>query len=99
MENYLSEKTFELHDGWCGETIAWYRTIKNMPSELFDKNRDKIEYVNGMWVYLVRTITRKECIKLYGNITDEEYGPRGGWKSVTFGDKKFISEVLRPRRE
>jgi hypothetical protein len=96
MEQYLSEKEYELYDGWCGKPVSWYRVVRNMPSEIFNENRHRMEYVNGVWVYIVRSVTREECIEKYGEITSEEYGPRGGWKKVTFGSTTFISEKLRP---
>jgi len=48
----------------------------------------------GDWFVLDKRLTREDAIAKYGKITDEEFGPRGGYKSVTFGDKKFISRCV-----
>jgi hypothetical protein len=45
--------------------------------------------------YSAKMLTRSKAIELYGEITNEEFGPRGGWKSVTFGDTKFISHYMK----
>lgn len=100
INDYLSEKEFELKDSYSGKPVAYYKIQRiRIPEELFSKNRDKMLYsnCNETWMYLTRKVTRKECIKLYGPITHEEYGPRGGWKSVTFGTTKFGHDFLRPQ--
>jgi len=99
IKDYLSEKTYELFDGMSGKPVAYYKSqTKRIPEELFNQNFNKMYYSNsgGAWIYIERKVTREECIKLYGEITNEEFGPRGGWKSVTFGTTKFIHEYLRP---
>ena len=99
IHDYLSEQTYELNDAICGKPVAYVRTqTSRIPEELFTENFEKMVYTNSnnMWVYIERKVTREECIKLYGEITDEEYGPRGGWKSVTFGKTKFKHGYLRP---
>lgn len=97
IQDYLSTKSYDLIDSWSGKPVGSYRILKGMPSELFNENRHKMICIGvGVWGYLDKIITREECIELYGPITEEVYGPRGGWKSVTFGSTKFISEHLRP---
>jgi len=100
INNYLSEKVYELCDSWSGKPIAYYRVqTSRIPEELFNENFDRMYYSNGNneWLYLERKVTRGECVELYGDITEEEFGPRGGWKSVTFGKTKFKHEFLRPK--
>lgn len=99
LDPFLSEQTYNLNDSSSGKPVATYRIVKDMPSFLFNENRDKIEYMGSHWGYVTSSITREECIKLYGEITNEEFGPRGGWKSVTFGKTRFISNRLRPIHE
>lgn len=101
MEQYLSKEIYSLNDGNCGEPIIWYRKlVGRVPEDVFNMNRHRLEYLNlEFWGYIERVITRKECIEKYGEITNEEYGPRGGWKSVTFGNKKFMTDKLHPSRE
>jgi len=100
IQDYLSKEQYDLVDSWCGKPVATVRYVINMPSELFNQNRSKMVCVTvGMWAYVDKLVTREECIELYGPITEEVYGPRGGWKSVTFGSTKFISEHLRPHNK
>ena len=102
IETYLSKEVFELQDSYSGKPIAYFKTqTSRIPEDLFKENYDKMLYSNSMnaWIYLTRKVTREECIKLYGDITHEEYGPRGGWKSVTFGTTKFKHDFLRPQHE
>jgi hypothetical protein len=97
LYDYLSKETYDLVDSWSGKPVARVRYVRDMPTELFNQHRDKMVCVTiGMWGYLEMVVTREECIERYGKITDEEYGPRGGWKSVTFGTTKFISKYLKP---
>ena len=44
---------------------------------------------------IVTNLTREEAIEKYGLVTNEDFGPKGGWKSVTFGTTKFISKYMR----
>lgn len=56
-----------------------------------------IECAYPNWFLITKTLTRDEAIKKYGPMTAEDVGPRGGWRSVTFGNKKFLSKSLRKR--
>jgi len=99
INDYLSEKTFELKDAYCGKPVAYFKIpTSKIPDELINKNFDRMYFsqANQAWLYIDRKVTREECIKLYGEITDEEFGPRGGWKTVTFGTTKFKHEFLKP---
>jgi hypothetical protein len=50
-------------------------------------------------VVVTRKLTREEAAQKYGEITKEGFGPRGGSRSVTFGDKKFINDYyIHPGR-
>lgn len=101
FEECFGEKTFTIFDGYCGEPIKWGRkVVKRVGEEDFDLMRraHNIEYISDTWMVIDRTLSREEAIKLYGEITDEEYGPRGGWKSVTFGDKRFNSKEMKERK-
>lgn len=103
-ENDLSDFGIVIYDGWCGEPIAWgFKIIRHLGEERFQNlwKYGRLECVggSGQWVVVTKTLTREEAVKKYGEITNEEFGPRGGWKSVTFGDKKFISDILRPEKK
>ena len=98
IELYLSEELYELKDIYSGKPVAYYRIQqRRIPEDIFSENTHKLVYSIecNKWLYIVRKVTREECIKLYGPITNEEYGPRGGWKSVTFGTTRFAHDYLR----
>ena len=38
-------------------------------------------------------LSKDEAVSKYGDITDIKRGPRGGFKSVTFGDRMFLTNV------
>lgn len=75
--------------------------MKRLPNSIIKKlkNDKKIGYnvfSDHLNVCLIdKFLTRDEAIKKYGEITDEEYGTRGGWKSVTFGETKFNHKLLK----
>ena len=101
LQNYLSNRSFDLIDPYSGKPIGSYRVVSNMPSDMFNENRHKMFYLGnttGGWGYLEEVYTRAKMVELYGPVTDEEYGPRGGWKSVTFGTTRFGSDYLRPNK-
>lgn len=93
-----------MHDGWCGEPVAWgFRIIRHLGEELFGQlgKNGHLECIDGIrssWALVAKTLSREEAVTLYGEITDEVFGPRGGWKSTTFGSKKFISKYLKPKK-
>jgi hypothetical protein len=95
---YLAGFRACLFDGECGEPIAWGFPITDRMSE--DEFRELgafgyLECVYPSWFLITRRLTREEAIVQYGQVTDEEFGPRGGWKSVTFGTKTFCSRTMR----
>lgn len=102
FEQYLSGFKPCIFDSWCGEPVAWGFEIYGSPdAQKFAELRayGEIESIRGRydmtWYLITKSLTRQEAIEKYGPITNEEFGPRGGWKSVTFGDKKFISPRLK----
>lgn len=105
FENYLSGFGPVLFDGYCSEPVAWgFKIIKYLGEELFRElgkhgSLECIDGFNSSWALISKTLSREEAVLLYGEITDEVFGPRGGWKSTTFGEKKFISKFLRPEKK
>ena len=83
-----------------GETIAWGFKIKHYRGEKHFNNLRKhgeLECVGlGVWVLVIKRLTSEQAIAKYGPITVQEFGPRGAWRSVTYGNKKFISSVMKP---
>lgn len=97
-ESDLGEYGSQLYDGVCGEPTMWgFRIITRLGDERFHALHEfgDLECVYPDWFLITKKLTREEAINKYGEIADEEFGPRGGWKSVTFGDKRFISKILK----
>ena len=93
-----------LYDGWCGEPIAWGFEIRHrLGEERFNAlaQHGQLECIDGFsvntrWAVITKWLTPDEARAKYGQITDLALGPRGGFKSVTYGDKKFLSKKLCP---
>jgi hypothetical protein len=97
-ENYLSDYKPCLFDGWCGETIGWgFEVTAEIPRQLFEilPRFGSVETSSGTWFLITKWLSREKAEKRFGPVSNEEYGPRGGWKSVTFGTTKFISQHLK----
>lgn len=99
-EDVLSDYGPVLHDGCCGEPIAWGFNIRQHLGDRFGAlgkygTLECVKRFPSQWALVVHTLTREEAIAKYGPITDEEFGPRGGFQSVTFGTKRFFAKQLR----
>ena len=104
-EDSLSDYKTCIFDGYCGEPIMWGFEITKMLSETMFSNLKQygdLECVSGYtpkWFLITKKLTREEAEKLYGPRGNDEFGPRGGWKSVMFGDKKFISSQFKVQKK
>lgn len=78
-----------LFDGWCGEPIAWARVGEPVISH---------EWTGDGRVSITERLTPDGAIRKYGPISELVLGPQGGFKSVTYGAKKFVSGFVDPRR-
>lgn len=88
-----------LYDSCAGEAVAWgFKLIRRMSDERFQSLHQygELHCTYPDWFLITRKLTRVEAIARYGDVSDEKFGPRGGWKSVTFGTKRFCSQFLRP---
>jgi hypothetical protein len=93
----------QFHDGYYGEPIAWgYEVLARMSEDRWAKASEygRLECVHetGDWYLITKILTPEEACAQYGGVTDLELGPRGGFRSVTYGSKKFGSKRLDPRR-
>lgn len=96
-ETDLSEYKPCLFDSCCGEPVAWgFEIVRRLGEDRFEALRQfgSLQYGDSKWFLITRELTRAEAIDNYGPITAEEFGPRGGWKSVTFGNKRFFSRTF-----
>lgn len=107
FEDALGDFGPQLYDGYCGEPIAWgFPITKYLGTERWEelKQLGAVEYGSwdshagrGRYYFITRWLTREEAEQTYGPVTEEEYGPQGGWKSVVFGDKRFLTKHLERR--
>ena len=98
FESHLGTFGPQLYDSWCGEPVAWgFKIVSQMGEEKFEqlKKVATLDCCYPTWFVITDTLTRKDAIKKYGAVTNEEFGPRRGWKSVTFGKTTFISKCVK----
>ena len=100
-DHYFNSEVVDVLDVNCGKRIAWGRKIKSgvcIPDPImngFKENLD-LEYFDGEgWVLVNGRVSVDELVELYGDITDVQYGSKGGWKSITFGETEFTYRKLR----
>jgi hypothetical protein len=55
------------------------------------------ERVIGEWVYVERWLKPSEAVEVYGAVSALDIGPRGGFKSVTYGVTMFCNRHMDPR--
>lgn len=96
FKEYLGGYGEQIYDSNCGEPIGWGHMItrhlgENLWGELSQYGDMHCCYPN--WFLITKWLTREEAKKKYGP-DKEELGPRGGFKSLTFGDKTFSSRKL-----
>jgi len=98
-KDYLSPYKACLFDSYCGEPVAWgFKIIKYMSDEEFRELGLHGKLVCGRpenWFLITKQLTRSEAEEKYGAVTDEVFGVRGGWKTVTFGTTTFMSPQLK----
>lgn len=102
FQGYIGSYGPQLFDGWCGEPTMWGCKITgHMGEDLFGELRSwailndcSLECSYPAWFLVTKKLTRQEAIEKYGDVTNEEFGPRGGWKNVTFGKRTFCSREV-----
>lgn len=97
FEEYLGEYKACIFDADCGEPTMWgFAIIKYLgPTKFFELKKKEILECAGqrLWFVIRKYLTKQEAIEKYGEITNEEYGPRGGHISVTYGSKRFLTKL------
>lgn len=53
---------------------------------------------NKYYALITNVLTKKEAIRTYGPMTDVQYGPRGGFRSVTYGTTTFVDKLMKVER-
>jgi hypothetical protein len=51
------------------------------------------------WFLITKWLTPDDAKRQYGEVTAIEAGPRGGYRSVTYGAKRFGSRRLDPQNK
>lgn len=102
---YLGEYKACLYDSASSQPVMWgYPVHRHMGEELWAQAQKygTMECTHDYpqkWFLITKYLTVAEARKQYGEVTDLEVGPRGGFRSVTYGEKKFRSKFLDPRKE
>lgn len=99
FEDVLSPYGPVAFDSYCGEPVAWgFKLQTRLAEDRYDAlcKHGKMTFVDpSQWVLVLRHLTRETASKVYGPLTAEERGPRGGFISVTFGTKTFATRYLK----
>lgn len=79
----------------CGEPLAWgWPIIARLSEDQFNELHTMAPLICitfRQWAVVDSTLTIEMAVEKYGPIVERERGPRGGFISVTFGEKKFVS--------
>lgn len=87
-------------DSYCGEPIAWgWKIINHLGSRWPDLQKVASTGCHGVgnWYVYDKSLTHEEAIEKYGPVTNENIGPKGGFKSRTYGDKQFAVDLTNYR--
>jgi|GEM_PF-2836846 len=89
--------------GSCDKVYAWgYKILHHLGEERFNslgKYGQLICLSMGNWALIVKWLTPEEAVEKYGPITHQQFGPQGGWRSVTYGSTQFTAKELKPSPE
>lgn len=105
FEDILAEEEVCLVDSSCRMPVYWgYKLMQQIGEERFNalKQVAKVKfapgqkYPEGTWFVVSKVLGYEDALVLYGSVTATEYGPRGGFRSITFGETKFVSKELLP---
>ena len=77
-----------LFDACCGEPIAWARLGEPVIANEWTEHGRRA---------VTEWLSSADAVRKYGPITEVVLGLNGGFKSVTYGDKKFVSRRVDPR--
>lgn len=84
------------YDSACGEPIAWGFYLRRRLSDAqWDALNEygSLECFGSSWALVVKRLTHAEAIEKYGEVSACPTGPRGGWRSITYGTRQFLSKL------
>lgn len=91
-----------LFDSCCGEPIAWgfkLRDARRLETDRFNALRTfgrlECHSPRGGWMLVTKRLSSEEARAKYGE-PKVEWGPIGGFRSVTYGTTKFLSRTMCP---
>ena len=104
-EDDLSDYGPQITDGYCGKTTGWgFAILQHLEEERFNAlgRAGSLECVQGEhleshWYLITDWLTPEEAVQEYGPVKELVLGPMKGFRSVTYGEKKFASKRLDPR--
>lgn len=102
FKGYLGRYGDCFFDSYSGEPISWgYPITKHLGEELWSELAGygdlQCAHSSGNWYLIIKSLTIPEAIEKYGAVTKEERGPRGGFRTVTYGKTQFSSKQLDPK--
>jgi hypothetical protein len=87
-------------DGYCGQPVDWGFPVTRRVGEerwaMLGREGD-LQYIGDRWALVVLSLTPEIARTVYGPVTHEERGPRGGWRWAQYGETRFMSRRLDPR--
>lgn len=105
FEDVLGDFGPQLFDGYCAEPIGWgFKVTSWVGEERWAElqKQGSLECLNwkppahGEYALITKWLTPDDALQKYGEVTDFDIGPNGGFRSVTYGDKKFLWQGVRP---
>jgi hypothetical protein len=102
FEDCLSEHKACIVDSLSNQTVGWgFELTEKIGEERFEalKQFGELTCRFPQWYLITRWLTREEAVEQFGAVTNVTYGPRNGFKSVTYGDTMFKTKQLEPPRE
>ena len=100
-KDFLGEYCVVEFDAGCNEPVAWGHYVVKHLGQKWDDFRSQYKIgrtnpgqLNGQYYVITKALNRNEAIAKYGPVTDELYGPLGGFKWVMLGDKQFYTKSL-----
>jgi hypothetical protein len=87
-----------------GQPIGWgFRIMRRLGEMRFraleafgDLHCQMLSGLATEWSLVTRWLSPAEAAEKYGAVTSVERGPRGGFRSVTYGSTRFTSRRLAP---
>jgi hypothetical protein len=105
-EPYLGRFGPVIYDAGCGKPIAWgfpiVRRVNDPEKWGAIARHGTLECIGALrpeWVLVTRYLSPAEAAVEYGEVTALDLGPRGGFRSVTYGATRFYSKLMDPRKK